>query len=112
MGMARQTFTWYPDVASQQEQTPGVTATKFGEYEQRVAVGLNNNPKKWSVSFERDRAQALAVLTFLRARNGIETFYWTDPEGETGVYLCKSWSNNMPAGFVSVKATFEQRYEF
>ena len=110
--MATQTFSWYPDASSQQSCKPAVQVTKFGDgYETRVAVGINTMPMKWSLSFDRAQAVGKAILDFLRARGGVEVFYWTNPMGEAGKYVCREWKTEHPPGGIRVTCDFEQVFE-
>jgi phage-related protein len=111
--MALQTFTWYPDIDSEQKAKPSVTVTKFGDgYESRVGNGINTQPMTWSMVFTRSRAEGLAILSFLRARGSEQAFYWTNPLEELGVYVCREWSTRqMKNGHIRVTCSFEQVFE-
>lgn len=110
--MSRQTFTWSPEWDSAMEQEPKVTTTKFGDgYELRAALGINNNPQKWSLTFSAGTAQAQEALDFVRARNGVEAFSWTNPLEETGVYVCRSWKLARKQGVNVLTMSFEQVFE-
>lgn len=110
--MAYQEFTWFPDVGSQQKVKPIVNTTKFGEgYQARVGFGLNGEPMVWSVSFDRDFAEATAILAFLRTRGGIQPFTWINPLNETGTYICAEWSTLQNRGTMKVTCDFTQVFE-
>ncbi|MDX2074707.1 MAG: phage tail protein [Alphaproteobacteria bacterium] len=105
------TFTWTPSHPATADEMPKVKVAKFGDgYEQRQADGINNNLLKWSLNFtNRTLTEAAQIITFLRARAGVEAFDWTDPDGNAGKYVCRSWSRSLPYGNVrSITATFEQ----
>ena len=92
---------------------PSVIQTKFGDgYELRVAQGINFKPRSWSATFSKGSSEAAAILAFLEARGGIESFNWTDPLNNTGTYVCRQWSAGQTVfGVYSVSATFEQIFE-
>lgn len=108
------TFTWYPNMASENTETPTVKVTKFGDgYEARVPNAINIIPQSWSLTFEKARlgGEGQAIRNFLRARKGVEAFNWTNPFGEAGVYVARKWSFTSNEGYLTVKVTFEQVFE-
>lgn len=107
------TFIYYPDVGSKLKEKPNVTSAKFGDgYEQRASNGINTTAGTWSLTFTRQRSIGLAILTFLRGCKGVESFNWTNPFNETGVYVCRSWNPSpMKGGFIEITAEFEQVFE-
>jgi phage-related protein len=110
--MARQTFTWMPEWESSMEQQPTVNVTKFGDgYETRVPTGINNNAQKWNLQFSTSNQTSQDALAFVRARNAVESFYWTNPLSETGVYVCRSWRVQRKQGVNVLSFTFEQVFE-
>ena len=110
--MTKPVFTWNPDVGSQQDVKPNVNVTKFGDgYEARTPEGINNNPQKWSLQFSTSNQDTQDALDFIRARNASESFYWTNPLQETGVYVCRSWKMQRKMGVNVISMTFEQVFE-
>ena len=111
--MAKQVFGWYPDIDSEMSCKPNVTVTKFGDgYEARINTGLNSTPQKWSLTFNRDRTTVLAAVAFLKAMNGVESFTWTSPHGETGTYVCREWKTRQPRGVMELTCTFDQVFDY
>lgn len=107
----RQTFTWNPDWGSTFAKKPRVQVTKFGDgYENRVSVGLNNSPEVWTLKFTASKSDTALVLAFLEARNGVESFYWQNPYGNTNVYVCREWKTDNGA-IRTVSMDFEQVFE-
>lgn len=106
-------FNWLPDLGADRDETPNVTQTKFGDgYESRLANGINSQPSKWTVTFTKPLAQYKEIRAFLRKCGGVKAFEWTDPEGETGKYVCRSWkSKQVNFGIFSISGTFEEVYE-
>ena len=110
--MPLQTFSWKPDIESQQSCKPSVQVTKFGDgYEARLAMGINTMPMKWSLQFTKGRTEALDIVNFLRARGAVQAFNWTNPLDEAGVYVCREWKVTSKAGGLLISCEFEQVFE-
>jgi len=110
--MTRPTFSWHPNYEAKLAQEPKVAVTKFGDgYEQRVPTGINNNPETWSVEFTRSSAAYPDVLTFIQARNAVESFYWTTPFEQTKVFVCRKWDVVRKQGHTVLSMEFEQVFE-
>lgn len=92
---------------------PSVIQTKFGDgYELRVTQGINFKPRSWAATFSKGSSEAADILAFLEARAAVEAFYWTDPLGNAGTFVCRQWSVAQSAfGVYSVSATFDQVFE-
>lgn len=88
-----------------------LSKSKFGDgYEQEIAHGLNAEKQKWSNTFSGYRAQAEAVVEFLRAHKGVP-FFWTPPLSPTGYYKCKTYRiQPQGGGYFLVNMDFEQAY--
>lgn len=112
--MSKPKFTWAPDLGAEQKTKPNIHQTKFGDgYELRVSTGINVAPKTWSVRFTKSLAEAMEVLAFLEAREGRESFEWTDPLDREAIYVCREWSGSQQQfGVYSISATFEQVFEY
>lgn len=112
--MARETFGWFPDTASEGADSPAVNVTKFGDgYEARFADNVNVNRQSWAVTFTtgRNAGQGLLIRAFLRRHEGRKSFIWTNPFGETGYYIARSWKAKSDRGEVIVSTTFEEVFE-
>jgi phage-related protein len=111
--MADTTFTWFPDVDGDLSVKPLVEVTAFGDgYESRTAKGINTQKMVWTMVFTRARPEATAILTFVRARNAVEAFNWTNPLQELGVYVCREWKvKSMRGGNLQISLSFEQVFE-
>lgn len=111
--MPATTFTWFPNTGSQHTCKPSVSTVKFGDgYESRFVKGLNNSPMEWQLTFEHSHVNALTIISFLRARNGVESFTWVSPLNESGIYVCREWSSTRNPGSTVVTCKFEQVFEF
>lgn len=111
--MPKPVFTWSPDEGSSEEIEPNVSVVKFGDgYEQRIANGINSENVAWSVTFTGDSLRVLPIRNFLRARGAIESFVWTNPLSEVGVYVCRSHRmEKVSASIYKISAKFERVYE-
>ena len=87
------TFTFSPSYSVSQTVTPRVKSIQFGDgYMQRVADGINTQPRQWSLVFNGNEAEITAIENFLIAENGVSSFTWTPPTGAQGNFICQSWS--------------------
>lgn len=109
------TFTYIPDIGAQVEYKLRFKEAKFGDgYEQRYADGLNSVSEVWSLAFtNRDNTDIDAIITFLKARAGVEVFDWETPNGDTLKFRCKQFSKGIPVnGVISdASAVFEQVFD-
>lgn len=104
------TFTWVPSLATSKVQ-PRVLANTYGDgYQQRVADGINNAPKIWDLQFNgKTTSDKNSIINFLAALNGVTAFDWTDRDGLTARWLCRSWpSSEVEPGVHNISLTFEQ----
>ena len=111
--LRRPHFFFSPSYGSTIVVEPKVLSTKFGDgYEQRTPDGINNALIKIDLTFElRSNAECAAIIHFLTARAGAESFLFTpqEPYATLRNFVCRSWNhtavffeNNM------VKTAFEQ----
>lgn len=110
--MARLTFNFRPDYDLSLSQEPSVITTKFGDgYEQRTVTGINNAPERWALTFTVGNSALPDALAFVKARNGVESFYWQNSYNTTNVYVCRKWSLSRSPGKQSLSVEFEQVFE-
>lgn len=108
------TFSYTPSFSADLQEQPRVRTVQFGDgYEQRLAFGVNTQPKAWALKFaNRDDSERDNILTFLRARGGVESFDWTDPNGYAGKWVCSQWdTSQVSCNFNDISATFRQVFE-
>lgn len=105
-----ETFTWLPTVDSSASVIHRIRKAGFGDgYSQSSADGINNRSQSWPVQFYGNEALIGAIMAFLDARKGAESFFWTPPLGVQGYYQATGYAIT-PAGegFFTLSATFEQ----
>lgn len=107
------TFTWVPDYDATLNTKPRVRVIKFGDgYEQRQGEGINRQPRTYTLTFKRPYAEIDAIAAFLYARGGLESFDYTHPRRQPGVFVCREWvRTSLARGVDSMAATFEEVYE-
>lgn len=108
------TFTWTPSFEATEASKPRVRKFQAGDgYEQRVRFGLNTDPKEWSLTFsERDNTERDAILAFLEAQGGVQSFDWIPPRGDAGKYVCEEWQVTLRAyNFNTIQAKFREVFE-
>ena len=106
-------FLWSPSYNISTSHQPRIKAIQYGEgYEQRLKDGINNNKLEFSLSFEqRNEAEATAILHFLNAREGYESFYFKAPApyGRIKKFVCKQYSSTFVfADNYTIQATFQE----
>ena len=103
-----------PTYGAQKTSQPAVRKVQFGDgYSQRLTVGLNQNPKSWSLTWEVSEANADTIENFLDARGGAESFDWTPPDTATSYkWICGEWTKTIPyLNRATITATFVQVFE-
>jgi phage-related protein len=104
-----------PTYGAQKTSQPKVRQVQFGDgYSQRLSVGLNQNSKAWSLTWEVSETDADTIETFLdaRAADGA-SFDWTPPDEATAYkWICYDWSKSIPyLNRATIQATFTQVFE-
>lgn len=104
-----------PTYDPQKNSAPVVRTVRFGDgYEQRTSLGLNQNPKVYSLRFEVSETDADTIETFLDARAADNaSFDFTPPgEGSSSKFVCESWNKSIPyLNRATISATFRQVFE-
>ena len=104
-------FLWVPSYGSAVTMKPSVNVIKFGDgYEQRIASGLNSQPRKWEVTFaNRPILTAQAIADFLASCNAVKFFDWTPTYGNPGKWVCREWADAQTGPYTrTITATFEE----
>ena len=105
-----------PDYNAQKNSAPVNRVVRFGDgYEQRKTLGINQNPKEWTLSFVNiSETDSDTIETFLDARAGDNAaFDWSPPdESDTYKWVCEEWTKSIPfANRAKIQATFRQVFE-
>jgi phage-related protein len=104
-----------PTYSAQKTSQPKVRQVQFGDgYSQRLTVGLNQNPKAWSLTWEVSETDADTIETFLNARAADgASFDWTPPDEATAYkWICYDWSKSIPyLNRATIQASFTQVFE-
>jgi phage-related protein len=103
-----------PSYGTTKGSQPIVRQAQFGSgYQQVGSLGINQNPKTFSLTYDLSEAESDTVETFLDARGGIEKFTFTPPgESSSMKVRCSAWSKTMPTkGRVQLTTTFVQVFE-
>ena len=105
-----------PSYGANQNSSPKTRVASMGDgYELRVNVGLNQNPKQWSLRWQNiSETDADTISNFLdnRALDGA-SFTWTPPDTTTSYkWVCASWTKSIPyLNRATISATFRQVFE-
>ena len=94
---------------------PSVRTVRFGDgYEQRTSLGLNQNPKRYSLTFEVSETDADTIETFLDARAADNASFDFTPPGETSSskFVCERWSKRIPyVNRATIQVSFREVFE-
>lgn len=88
------TFTYIPSTGFEESSDSNILQASFGDgYSQRVANGINSTVRSWNLSFvNRTLVDSEAIMSFLKARNSVQSFLWTPPgEQESISVLAREW---------------------
>lgn len=104
-------FTWKPDWSVEKNRKPEKTSIQFGDgYTQHKGVGANKIRKPHSMDFSGSFAKIWEIEQFLEARNGVEDFYWTTPDGDTLLFYCENWTVDYSTyNNITLSTEFKQR---
>lgn len=104
-----------PDFGAQKKSQPAVRVVKFGDgYEQRLAYGVNTQPKVWELRWSASsNSNADAIEAFFEARGAVESFDWTPLQEATAYkFVCRQWQREHQYADINIiTATFEQVFE-
>jgi phage-related protein len=104
-----------PTYGAQKTSQPKVRQVQFGDgYSQRLTVGLNQDPKVWSLTWEVSETDSDTIEAFLNARAADgASFDWTPPDEATAYkWICYEWSKSIPyLSRATIQASFTQVFE-
>lgn len=106
----------FPDVIGpsypvEKSVEPRVKRAQFGDgYTQEAPDGLNPLLHTWNLNWDVvTYDERTTITTFLKARNGCESFYWIDGAGTTHLVKCPTWTeSNIEPTLYKITATFKQ----
>lgn len=71
-------FNWTPEESLKVSIKPKVKVITFGDgYEQRIADGINNQLREYSLNFSGEEAEIRKIDQFLAEHGAIKAFLWT-----------------------------------
>ena len=104
-----------PTYGLQKRSSPVVRTVRFGDgYEQRTSLGLNQNPKVYTLTFEVSETDSDTIETFLDARAADNASFDFTPPGEdsSSKFVCEQWSKSIPyLNRATIQATFREVFE-
>lgn len=105
-----------PDYGLSKTSSPNTRRVQFGDgYEQRLLYGLNQNAKKWSITWKNiTNTEAGTIETFLDARaSDGSSFDWTPPDDIVSYkWVCETWDKTLNVyNLNTITATFRQVFE-
>lgn len=108
----RETFSWTPLVGMNGSVKYRVLKAQFGDgYQQVAADGINNKIESWPVSFTGTVEEVRPIKDFLDRHAGYQSFYWTPPMGEKGMYRSFDITITPVEGdIVTLSTVFEQAF--
>jgi phage-related protein len=92
--MALPVFSWAVSYDTQMSATPVLLKAQFGDgYVQRARNGINNVVPSWPIKIDvLENSDAIAIDNFLTELGGCDPFYWRNPYGIVGRYICEAWT--------------------
>lgn len=106
------TFSYIPAYGATETTTARVLKAQFGDgYSQRIADGINNKPRSWSLSFSKTQTDIDLILSFLNTEGGVNSFDWTPPRGVAGKWICEQWNTTVNDGFDNLTVQFVEVFE-
>ena len=104
-----------PTYGLQKRSSPVVRTVRFGDgYEQRTSLGLNQNPKVYTLTFQVSETDSDTIETFLDARAADNASFDFTPPGEdsSSKFVCEQWSKSIPyLNRATIQATFREVFE-
>ena len=112
-GRHKPNFIWKSSYNASSQKAPVVKSIRFGDgYEQRIKDGVSHNLLLADLEFaQRSETETSAILHFLEARGGTESFVFkpSPPYDKAGLYVCRNWSSSYVFyDNYSIKGQFEE----
>ena len=94
---------------------PRFRTVQLGDgYENRITVGLNQNPKIYNLTFNVSESESDTIEAFLDARAVDNANFTYTPPGESSAskFVCEEWSKSIPyPDRATLQVTFRQVFE-
>ncbi|RQU14186.1 phage tail protein [Burkholderia cenocepacia] len=105
-------FTWVPLVGAKGTAKFSVRTAQFGDgYRQDVADGINNKADSWPLVFTGHSSLISPIKSFLDARQGYQSFYWTPPLRPQGLFKCAQYTVTLVEGDIyTLEASFVEAF--
>ena len=104
-----------PTYGIQKSSAPNVRTVRYGDgFESRFTMGLNQDPKTYSLTFQVSETDADTIETFLDARAAdFASFDFTPPgEASSSKFVCEKWDKSIPyLNRATIQATFREVFE-
>jgi phage-related protein len=103
-----------PKYGARKQSNPRTTIVQLGDgYEHRARIGLNIDPKVWTLQWDVSESDADAIETFLEARAVDGAFFnWSPPAGTVGKWVCPTFSKSIPyLNRATISATFREVFD-
>lgn len=110
--MPLEQFTWVPDNGASGDQLFAINKLQFGDgYAQTVADGLNNESASWPLTFTKKKAEAEAIIAFLKRHKGAKAFAWQPPLADLALFTAEKYTvQPLTSRLYRVTVTFEQAF--
>lgn len=83
-----------PDAPAQGDEKPNLNIASFGDgYKRRAPKGLNHIDFQVAISFSNlYSSEKDAIVQFMRARGGVQPFWWQQPNELMRRWVCSRWA--------------------
>ncbi|KMJ43678.1 phage tail protein [Xenorhabdus khoisanae] len=107
-----ETFYWSPRTSASSTVDFAIRKVQFGDgYTQVSGDGIHPRSQKWTVDFVGDEPYLRAILAFLDRHQGYQSFIWTPPLSDKGLYRCEGYKTSALGGNkYSLSAEFIQAH--
>ena len=100
-----------PSYPIDKQSEPRIKRASFGDgYTQQSPDGINFNLYTWNLNWDAlTTSEKNIIELFLEGKGGYQSFQWTDPNDDTFIVKCPSWSvSNFEPAIFKITATFKE----
>lgn len=103
-------FSWIPEESLSVSVKPKVKVISFGDgYEQRIADGINNQLREYSLNFSGEEDEIREIDKFLSEHGAVKAFLWTPQDTwKPGTFKCEEWSITVNGYWNRLSAKFQE----